>query len=321
VFVEASNGPPMSLRLQAAQVAWLNTKLTLDFIAASRTWIDEDLISALLTAGVVDANVRGADDEGAARDSSIGAGILPNALRRPVNAISIAMSLGVPRESARTKLAGLVERGVLVRTDGGFVLRAEVSQSKPFKSAMEAFLLATVEFVDGLAMLNACGARDGDRVVTPAWPVAGLATRLMTAHVLKGIQHARSLKPEISLTTHYVLLWLSHLTGSALRVVQEPDAGRLGPLNPPFGPVSVIEVAKAARMDDETVRRHLGQLEKAGLVIRVAGKRDINLPDQTLVANWLDFQSRTILGTQQLVRKLYVAGVIVDRPSETIRLF
>jgi hypothetical protein len=54
----------MSLRLQAAQVAWLNTKLTLDFIAASRTWIDEDLISALLTAGVVDANVRGADDEG-----------------------------------------------------------------------------------------------------------------------------------------------------------------------------------------------------------------------------------------------------------------
>ena len=62
-------------------------------------------------------------------------------------------------------------------------------------------------------------------------------------------------------------------------------------------------------------------LERAGLVIRVAGKRDINLPDQTLVANWLDFQSRTILGTQQLVRKLYVAGVIVDRPSETIRLF
>ncbi|MEE2848982.1 MAG: winged helix-turn-helix domain-containing protein [Pseudomonadota bacterium] len=311
----------MSLRLQAAQVAWLNTKLTLDFIAASRTWIDEDLISALLTAGVVDANVRGADDEGATRDSSIGAGILPNALRRPVNAISIAMSLGVPRESARTKLAGLVERGVLVRTDGGFVLRAEVSQSKPFKSAMEAFLLATVEFVDGLAMLNACGARDGDRVVTPAWPVAGLATRLMTAHVLKGIQHARSLKPEISLTTHYVLLWLSHLTGSALRVFQERDAGRLGPLNPPFGPVSVIEVAKAARMDDETVRRHLGQLERAGLVIRVAGKRDINLPDQTLVTNWLDFQSRTILGTQQLVRKLYVAGVIVDRPSDTIRLF
>ncbi|WP_295173417.1 winged helix-turn-helix domain-containing protein [uncultured Brevundimonas sp.] len=269
----------------------------------------------------MDTNVKGADDEGAARDPSIGAGILPNALRRPVNAISIAMSLGVPRESARTKLAGLVERGVLVRTDGGFVLRAEVSQSKPFKSAMEAFLLATVEFVDGLAMLNACGARDGDRVVTPAWPVAGLATRLMTAHVLKGIQHARSLKPEISLTTHYVLLWLSHLTGSALRVVQEPDAGRLDPLNPPFGPVSVIEVAKAARMDDETVRRHLGQLERAGLVIRVAGKRDINLPDQTLVANWLDFQSRTILGTQQLVRKLYVAGVIVDRPSETIRLF
>ena len=311
----------MSLRLQAAQVAWLNTKLTLDFIAASRTWIDEDLISALLTAGVVDANVRGADDEGAARDFSIGAGILPNALRRPVNAISIAMSLGVPRESARTKLAGLVERGVLVRTDGGFVLRAEVSQSKPFKSAMEAFLLATVEFVDGLAMLNACGARDGDRVVTPVWPVAGLATRLMTAHVLRGIQHARSLKPEISLTTHYVLLWLSHLTGSALRVFQERDAGRLGPLNPPFGPVSVIEVAKAARMDDETVRRHLGQLERAGLVIRVAGKRDINLPDQTLVANWLDFQSRTILGTQQLVRKLYVAGVIVDRPSDTIRLF
>ena len=43
----------MSLRLQAAQVAWLNTKLTLDFIAASRTWIDEDLISALLTALMV----------------------------------------------------------------------------------------------------------------------------------------------------------------------------------------------------------------------------------------------------------------------------
>lgn len=310
----------MSLRLQATQVSWLNTKLTLDFINASRVWIDEDLVSALLVAGVLDANVSGADATAAPQQALFGAGVVPDEMRRPVNAMSIALSLGVPRESARGKLAALVDRGVLCRTGGGLILGADVARSAPFSSAMESFVRATAEFISGLAALEACGARAGDRIATPAWSVAGAATRLVTAHVLRGIDHARSIRPDISLTTHFVLLSLSHLTGSALRVApDEPKLGPLAPFGASLGPVSVSELARFARMDDETARRHVALLEAAGAVQRVGGKRDVDLSDPQTVARWSDFQGRIAISTQQLVRKFYTAGVMVDAPSDALR--
>lgn len=312
----------MPLRTQAAQVAWLNTRLTLEFIASSRAWIDEDLISALLVAGVLSANASAADQGRGPSGTFAGPGVLSDTLRRPVNAMSVALSLGVPRESARSKLAALVEKGVLARTNDGFILSAEVVQTEPFRAAMAIFVRAVADFIVGLSALQACGVRTGDRMPSPAWSVAGVATRLVTTHVLRGIDHARSITPQTSLTTHYIMLSISHLTGSALRVVpgMPTDGGPLARFEPSFGPVSVTEVARFAGLDHETVRRHVGQLEGIGSVVRVGNKRDVNLADEVLVERWLDFQSRTVVSTHQLARKLYLAGVIVDAPAEAMAI-
>lgn len=311
----------MPQRLQAARVAWLNTKLTLDFIASSKAWIDDDLISALLVAGVVSANASTADPQSEVSKAPAIPGVLPDEVRRPVNALSLASSLGVPRESARGKLTALVERGVLSRTDDGFYLSAQVAASDPFRSAMTVFLKAIGEYIGGLAALGACGVRSGDRLTPTPWSVAGVATRLATAHVLRGIDLARSAAPEIGLTTHYIMLALSHLTGSALRVVSaSSDAvGPLSMFHPTMGPVSVADIAKFTHVDDETVRRHVGQLEALGAIVRVGQKRDVNLEDEALIGRWLEFQKRTMAGTTQLTRKLYLADVIVDARSEALR--
>jgi len=307
----------MLTRIRTAKIAWLNVKLTLEFIAASRAWIDDDLISALLVAGVLSANSEGIDQNPADLRRFLEPGGIPDEARRPVNVLSVALSLGVPRESARVKIAALMDRGILVKIDKGVILSSEVILSEPFMAAMAQFLRAIADFVSGLATIGACGVLEGDRMATPPWSIGGVATRLVTAHVLRGIDHARQVNPEVKLTTRYIHLALAHLTGSALRIVPAipQDGGRLAMFRPNMGPATIAELARFTRLDDETIRRQVDRLEMTGAVARKEGGRDINLDDPALVARWLDFQSRTKIGTSQLVWKLYLAGVIVRGPA------
>ncbi len=307
----------MLTRIRVAKVAWLNVKLTLEFIAAARAWIDEDLISALLVAGVLSANAEGIDQNPADLRRYLEPGGVPDAVRRPVNVLSVALSLGVPRETARVKIASLMERGTLVKLDKGVILGADVILSEPFMAAMALFLRAINEFITGLSAIEACGVVEGDRMATPAWSIGGVATRLVTAHVLRGIDHAQAVNPDVSLTTRYIHLALAHLTGSALRILPTipSDGGRLSSFRPNMAPVTIAELARFTRLDDETVRRQVDRLERAGTVTQSAGGRDINLDQPAVVAKWLNFQSRTKISTRQLVWKLYLAGVIVRGPA------
>ena len=310
----------MLTRIRTAKVAWLNVKLSLDFIAAARGWIDDDLISALLVAGVLSANSEGIDQNPADLRRFREPGGVPDEVRRPINVLSVALSLGVPRETARVKIAALLDRGILVKLDKGVILSSEVILSEPFMAAMSLFLRAIAEFVAGLSAIEACGVLEGDRMANPPWSVGGVATRLVTAHVLRGIDHAQQVNPDVNLTTRYIHLALAHLTGSALRILPTipQDGGRLSELKPNLRPVSIAELARFTRLDDETIRRQIDRLEVTGAVTRREGGRDINLDDPALVARWLDFQSRTKISTSQLVWKLYIAGVIVRGPACTL---
>jgi len=244
-------------------------------------------------------------------------GGVPDSARRPVNALSVALSLGVPRETGRRKIADLVDRGILVKLDRGVILSSNVILSEPFIAAMAHFLRAIADFVAGLSSIEACGVLEGDRMTTPAWSIGGVATRLVTAHVLRGIEYARQVNPDANLTTRYVHLSLAHLTGSALRILpaMPEDGGRLAAWKPHLGPVTIAELSRFTRLDDETIRRQGDRLEAVGAVTRSEEGRDINLSDPNLVSRWLDFQSRTKISTSQLVWKLYLAGVIARSPA------
>lgn len=312
----------MTARIRAAQITGLNVKLSLDFIQASRSWIEEDLISALLVAGVLSANVEPAQQQPEELRRYAEPGGLPDDVRRPVNAMSVALSLGIARETARVKLGALLERGVLERRDGGVVLSTHMITTAPFLGAMQAFVRAISDFIDGLAALDACGVLAGDTMADPPYPVAGIATRLVTTHVLRGIDYAREIDPELSLTTHYILLSLSHLTGAARRLPANALEDSRPPLDgrPRVGPVTIAELARFARLPDETVRRQVVRLETLGMVVRCRGGRDIDFSNPERVQRWNDFQNRTTVSTRQVVWKLFYAGVIVRGKAHGLTL-
>lgn len=312
----------MTARSHAAQITWLNVKLWLEFIQATRTWIEEDLISALLIAGVLSANVEATQQQPSELRRFVEHGELPDDSRRPVNAMSVALSLGIPRETARVKLAALLERGLLEKRDGGVILNNAIITSEPFLGAMRAFLQAISDFIHGLAELEACGVLAGDRMAVPPWSVGGVAARLATAHVLRGIDHIRELNPQLSLTTHYILLALSHLSGAGLKVSSDvPDNGaQLVGINPTPGPVTVAELSRFSRLPDETVRRQVIRLESLGMVVRHRGGREINLGDAERIGRWGDFENRAVVSTRQVVWKFFCAGVIVRGKSHGLTL-
>lgn len=312
----------MLARIRTAQVTWLNVKLTLDLINTSRNLIEDDLISAMLVAGVLSANVDTAHQHPREIGRASEPGGLPDDLRRPVNAMSVALSLGIPRETARIKLASLLDRGILQKRDKGVILANDVLLSQPFIAAMTAFVRAISDFVGGLAALEACGVLEGDRLATPPFAVGGVASRVVTTHVLRGIDYARELSPSMNLTTQYILLSLSHLTGAALRVLPEmpEDGGRLAFCKPAFGPVRVAEVARFTRLPHETVRRQINRLQTLRVAVRRRGGWEIDFSDPAIVDRWLSFQDRTTVGTRQVIWKLYYSGVIIRGPAHGLTL-
>ena len=312
----------MTARMSAARITSLNVKLSLEFIQATRTWIDEDLISALLVAGVVSANVEPSHQKPEELRRFPELGSVPDETKRPVNAMSVALSLGIPRETARVKLAALLERGILEKTNGGVIIRTEVITSEPFLCAMRSFLQAVSDFINGLAALEVCGVLAGDRMASPPWSVGGVATRLATAHVLRTIDFARELNPQLSLTTHYLLLSLFHLTDSASQLSQDVADDSILPsgTNGISRPATVAELSRFTRLPDETVRRQVIRLETLGIAVRRHGGREIVLEDPGFGSRSSDFENRTMASTRQVVWKLFYAGVIVRGKAHGLTL-
>lgn len=302
----------MLARIQAAQVTWLNVRLTLSFTDAARAAVNDDLVSALLVGGVLGANVQPPEATPNDLTCFLQPGGVPDELRRPVNATSMAQSLGIPQETARVKLAALHKSGILERREDGYILNSTAILSEPLRSALNAFLIAISEFVEGLAAIEAFGLSCGDALATPQWQKAGVSIRLVNAHILRGIDYATDLNSTSSVMTRFVQLGIAHLTGSALRLLafMPLDGGALAQSITHSGPVSIAALARFLRLPEETVRRHVSILEQGGAVVRVAGGRDMALSNPELVARWLDFQGRASVSTRHLVNRFRSAGLI-----------
>lgn len=90
-----------------------------------------DITAALVFASVVQANVGhlATSPESAAQLAAI-VRLPPDEMRRPVTGVALAASLGIPNETVRRKVKGLIERGLLVRVDGGLIVPTEVMASE-----------------------------------------------------------------------------------------------------------------------------------------------------------------------------------------------
>jgi predicted transcriptional regulator len=68
--------------------------------------------------------------------------------QRPVNALSVSAATGIPRETVRRKLKVLLDRGILIEKDGGYVYRPGVLQQPQHKAAFERGMRDTLQFIN-----------------------------------------------------------------------------------------------------------------------------------------------------------------------------
>lgn len=68
--------------------------------------------------------------------------------QQPTNALSVAAATGMPRETARRKLKLLEKRGILVMTDGGYVLKPGFIQSPRNLALVDRAMRETVQFIN-----------------------------------------------------------------------------------------------------------------------------------------------------------------------------
>ena len=89
-----------------------------------------DITAALVFASVVEANVGhlATSPDSTAALATVGR-LPPDEMRRPVTGVALAAALGIPNETVRRKIKGLIDQGALVRVDGGLIVPTEVMAS------------------------------------------------------------------------------------------------------------------------------------------------------------------------------------------------
>lgn len=68
--------------------------------------------------------------------------------QRPMNTQSVAEATGLPRETVRRKLRSLVQKGVLIEKDGGYIYRPGYAQQPRQQAAFERGIRDTLMFVN-----------------------------------------------------------------------------------------------------------------------------------------------------------------------------
>jgi predicted transcriptional regulator len=74
--------------------------------------------------------------------------------QRPVNALSVSETTGIPRETVRRKLKTLMERGVLAEKDGGYIYKPGNVQNPQHLEAFERGMRDTLQFINDCLKLG-----------------------------------------------------------------------------------------------------------------------------------------------------------------------
>jgi hypothetical protein len=174
----------------------------------------------------------------------------PDELRRPVRVRSIAMSLGIPQETARRRVASMVEAGLLVQTDAGVLLPKSIMETPVYIATAEATCRAIGDLYSAFRRLGALGAPDqqaGDGEFPHRYTM-----RLWGDHFLRLVEMLLPIVHEpFAIVLLFSILRASHAT--------QPGAGK---------PVSASSLSRSLGLPFETVRRNALRLAEAGLCLK-----------------------------------------------------
>lgn len=171
----------------------------------------------------------------------------PDHLRRPVRVRPIALSLGIPQETARRRAAIMVKDGILVQTDAGVYMPKSVTETPSYIETAKATWGAVGGLYGALRREGALGA-PADQAGGEEIPYRYMM-RLWGDHFLRLIE---MLLPMLQEPFDIVLLF------AILRASQSADAGT-------NSPVSASSLSRSLGLPFETVRRNALRLAEKGL--------------------------------------------------------
>lgn len=296
----------------SAEISWLNMRMNLAYVSVSKSWLNGDLVAGMLISGIFTGNTAHIDSTADGTRQYLTPGSVPDELRRPVNAMSVAASVGIPRETARSKIRMLEKSGLLTVSGEGVVLSTDTLLFGPMNRVVPGYLAALEEFLTGLRTLAAYGLSSGRNFSRPFWDIGGAVIRLGTAHVLRTTNAVHALWPDLPFNTKYTFSSITHLVGIDLRIVDRmpPNGGALAPLRPGLSSVSGAAVARFTGLPEETARRHIHALVDIGAIVRDSQGYDVNLANPYVVRRWEELQVRTNTSTRQFISKLRSAGLL-----------
>jgi hypothetical protein len=273
--------------------------LCLNFIDLTRRNVGQDLTLALIFAAIMNANTSYLDND--PETSSRWAGFaldFPEHLRRPIRATRLAESLGLPRETTRTKVRQLVETGWAHMSEGGVVVRTEAFYNERGIRQLEDSIQSFGRFIASLADAEACDLYRGERLVDPTDPIAWAAIRMATHHVLQTQHDARVALGCDSLAEEFILLSVMHDFTSDLLAGRQPV------------PTAAVNLAESLMMPRETTRRHVNALIAKGHLVREV---DGVLISPTLFSrDGLQNVGATVnVSIRRMVRRLRLIGALV----------
>lgn len=257
-------GAPADVPPARARWPRLALGLMLDMIDNARAGgnaLDTLLASAVIQANVAEINRRADLQTGFAETNEIP----PDELRRPVSVNALAASLGLPFETVRRRISGMVRDGFCKVVEGGVIVPSAVlSDPKYFASAFKGYeqLRAFYYQAKALGVLGELPAPTVD-LSAQAFPMRTLA-RLAGVYILRVVETLGAAGDLVD-----GLIWMetlrANLEGLPPEAIEEEadDALRT--------PIPISGVAARLGMPPETVRRHAADLVERGCCARTGG--------------------------------------------------
>jgi hypothetical protein len=196
----------------------------------------------------------------------------PDDLRRPVSINAVAASLRVPFETARRRIAALVEAGVVQMTPKGVIMPQGPLNSPFHRSVSEAHYGLVRELYHGLRAIGLLAdLPEGSIAWDPEHPPVRLVIRLSSDYVLR---LAEPLTEHVGdLVTGLIVMDM--LEANTAHLPDKPGDGDLGSdgfiLDGLRRPARTAALSDRLGIPPETVRRHIARLLEDGRCARVAG--------------------------------------------------
>jgi biotin operon repressor len=280
-----------------AQVAISLLTLVLDRIAAARQAVGGDLVSGLVLASISNGNLAHLDNDPvlfarwSCDDAAPG-----EEVRAPVSGYSVALQLGMARETVRRKINALIAEDLVAALPRGYIIRPSLLKLPAYQQLSARGFAAAVDHFRRMKALDEVAPPliAQARAEPPSPRMVGRALNALVPRVLDAITRLTDGDLKCAILFIAILSQMSGETKGAL------------------GKITAIGLSAELGLSRETARRHVRQLAAMGLV--VDGVRGLSVPPDIVRSQRVIMAlNRACQGHGAFLERLALAGVLSDK--------